>query len=316
MTQKSRYFPIASTAVLVVALGAGLVAHLAYQRASGVAAWFPPELRYVPANAALVAYVDVRRVMNSKLRELMPAIESGSRQWRQTLSDAAGIDLEKEVDYVVAYVEPSDTSADKPDAPRAMMLVQGTFERARIEQFVRDKGSLVAQGRTVGFVRPDLLAIGAATLVRRALDTSGSAKGLTTNGELMGLIRDASGSTAWIVGYFDAVSRSMKLPSSVSGQVPPVRLVSAKADVNGGVNASITAETSDAAAAEQFREMVRGFTALARLQGASNSQFASALKSLELSGTDRIVQVSLAISPETLRVFASRAREMKPAPNP
>ena len=53
--------------------------------------------------------------------------------------------------------------------------------------------------------------------------------------------------------------------------MPPVRLVSAKADVNGGVKATIRAETGDQAAAEQLRDVVRGFLALARLQGGSEA---------------------------------------------
>ncbi len=327
MTQKSRYFLVASAAVLIVGLGGGLIAYLMSQRAFGVPAGVPAEVRYVPANAALVAYTDVRRVMSSELRrEMMPAIEMGSRKGRQMMNDFAGIDLETQVDHVVAYVEPPDpanNAADNapppaPRAPRAMMLVQGTFDQARIEQFIRDKGGVIdtynghhisvhnkdAEEMAVGFVRSDLLAVGQANLVRRALDAPGNAQDLTTNAELMSLIRDASGSTAWVVGHFDAVSRGLKLPTSVSGQVPPVRLVSAKADVNGGVKATIRAETADEAGAEQLREVVRGFIALARLQGGTQPKFESALKSIELSGTDKTVQMSFAISPETMRALA------------
>jgi len=331
MTQKSRYFLIAAAAVLILGVGGGLIAYLAYKRAASLPAGIPAEVRYVPADAALVAYADVRAVMSSELRrELMPTIETGSRKGRQMMSDFAGIDVEKQVNHVLGYVEGSDRSAQAPDAlqgPRAVMLVQGTFEQARIEQFIRDREgtvenyhghsiSLHQKGQeemAVGFVRPDLLAVGQASLVRRVLDLSndisGKTQDLTANAELMTLIRDASGSTAWAVGHFDAMSRGMRLPTSVSRQVPPLRLVSAKADVNGGVKATIRADTADQPAAEQLREVVRAFVALARLHGGGKPELESALKSIQLSGTDKTVQMTFAISPQTMRALAPRNRE-------
>lgn len=333
MIQKSRYFLIAAAAVLILGVGGGLIAYLAYKRAASLPAGIPAEVRYVPADAALVAYADVRAVMSSELRrELVPTIETGSRKGRQMMSDFAGIDVEKQVDHVLAYVDASDAQApDASQGPRAVMLVQGTFEQARIEQFIRDREGTVEnyhghsisvhqkgqEEMAVGFVRPDLLAVGQASLVRRVLDlsndTSGKTQDLTANTELMSLIRDASGSTAWAVGHFDAMSRGMKLPTSVSRQVPPLRLVSAKADVNGGVKATIRADTADQPAAEQLREVVRAFVALARLHGGGKPELEGALKSIQLSGTDKTVQMTFAISSQTMRALAPRNREPRSA---
>ena len=121
---------------------------------------------------------------------------------------------------------------------------------------------------------------------------------------MMTLIRDNSGSTAWVAGQFEEISRRMKLPSSLAGQVPPVRLVSVKADINGGAKLAIRAEAGDKAAADQLRDVVRAFISLARLQGGSKPEFEGILKSIELSGTDATVRLSFAVSPETLRVIA------------
>lgn len=332
MKQKSRYFLVAAAAVLVLGIGGGLIAYLAYKRASGVPPGVPAEVRYVPANAALVGYVNVRRVMGSELRrELMPTIEMGSRKGRQMMNDFAGVDLEKQVDHVVGYVEPpgADASADPEKAakpPRALMLVQGTFEQERIEQFIRDHSGTVEdyhghhvsvrrkgpEDVAIGFVRPDLLAVGQADLVRRAIDShessSGETANLTKNAELMALIRDASGSTTWAVGYFDTMSRGMKLPGGLRSQVPPVRLLAAKADVNGGVKATIRAEAADDAAAEQLREVVRGFLSLARLNAGARPEFDTALKSIQLSGTNKTVQLTFAMSPDTMRALAPQGQ--------
>ena len=121
---------------------------------------------------------------------------------------------------------------------------------------------------------------------------------------MMTLIRDNAGSTAWVVGQFDEISRRMRLPSAMAGQVPPIRLVAVKANINGGVKAAIRAEAGDKAAANQLRDVVRGFISLGRLQAGGKQELENLLKSIELSGTDTTVRLSFAVSPETLRVIA------------
>ena len=214
----------------------------------------------------------------------------------------------------------------RPEIPNALVLVHGSFDQARIEQLIRERAGAMEDhngkkifvhredGRefAVGLVAPDLVAIGQGSLVRRALDRardeSRNAQDITTNAEMMNLIRDNAGSTAWVVGQFDAVRRRMRLPSEVAGQVPPLRLVSVKANVNGGMKATIRAEAGDEAAANQLRDVVRGFVALARLHGGGQPAFESALKSIELSGTNKTVQMSFAMAPDTLRMLAPRRR--------
>ncbi len=339
MTKKTRYFVLAAGAVLVVGLGGGLVAYLAYSRVAGLPAGLPPEVRYVPADAEMVAFANVRVVMDSELRRsLMSSIDPESRKGKQMMNDFAGVDLEKQVDYVVMYAEPfirqSQENVEQTDLPRASLLVHGSFDQARIEQFIRERGGSVEEhnGRklfthpegprqvAVGFVERDLVAIGQADLVRRAIDISrGSAKefrNITTNGEMMNLIRDASGSTAWVAGQFEEISRRMKLPSAVAGQVPPVRLVSAKANINGGVKATIRADTADKAAADQLRDVVRGFLSLVRLQAGAKPELENMLKSIELSSSEATVRLSVAMSPDTLRVIAPTPRRRgEPGPS-
>ena len=66
MTKKTRYFMGGSAAILVAGLGTGLVAYygggfpsLSASRSG------PAELSYVPADAAVVAFANVREVMDS-----------------------------------------------------------------------------------------------------------------------------------------------------------------------------------------------------------------------------------------------------------
>jgi hypothetical protein len=329
MTKKTRYFLFGAVGALLVGLAGGLVAYMAYDRRAGLPAGLPQEVRFVPANAEVVAFANIQDVMTSELRrELMPTIESGSHKGRQMMSDFTGIDLEKQVHHIVAYAEPHQTPAmadqQNREVPRALLLVQGSFDSAKIEQVIRDRGGVMEDyngvklfvhpdaGKEVAVAlpRPDLIAIGQADLVRRALDraraTSRDAGDITSNDEMMNLIRDTAGSTAWVVGHFDAVRRRVRLPAEVSDKVPTVRLMSVKAHVNGGVRATIRAETSDQASADQLRDVVRGFVSVARLQGGAQPAFESTLKSIELSGADKTVQMSFAVPPSTLRGLARK----------
>jgi hypothetical protein len=246
------------------------------------------------------------------------------------MHEFAGIDIEKQVNRVVAYIEPhtppDPQSQAKPDKPRALVLVQGTFDPARLEAFIRERAGTADEykGRTIfthrneghevalGLVGADLIAMGQADLVRGVIDASQDASllanNVTSNAEMMPLIRANAGSTAWVVGQFDEIRRRMQLPNSVSAQVPAIRLVSARADINGGVKATISAEAGDAAAADQLRDVVRGFISLARLQAGAKPEVEAMLKSVELSGSDTTVSLSIVVPPDALRAIAPDAR--------
>src|ERR1700741_4513862 len=76
MSNKTRYFVAISGAILAIGLGTGLVASYmglpvsVFSSAAG-----PEELQYVPADAAVVAYANVREVMSSQFRQRFKDIE-------------------------------------------------------------------------------------------------------------------------------------------------------------------------------------------------------------------------------------------------
>src|SRR5215471_9013192 len=102
MTTRTRYFMAASAGIVVVGLGSGLVAYygggfpsLSASRSG------PAELAYVPADASVVAYADVGAVMRSELRQKMKAALPDERG-QQEFQAQTGIDIERDIDYVVA----------------------------------------------------------------------------------------------------------------------------------------------------------------------------------------------------------------------
>ena len=92
MTTKTRYFVIASLLVLTLGLGTGLVAYYAGFPMSALGSQGgPAELQFVPSDASLVAYAEVRDIMTSDLRQriltLLPEKEDGQRELQDQTGD-------------------------------------------------------------------------------------------------------------------------------------------------------------------------------------------------------------------------------------
>src|SRR5207244_491576 len=111
---------------------------------------------------------------------------------------------------------------------------------------------------------------------------------------------------AWMVGRFEAMSRRMRLPAKLRQQVPPLRFVSASARIDGGVKATIKAETADEGAANQLRDVVRGAISLARLQAGSKPELQDTFKSIELGGSGSGVELSFLVTSDAVRAIAPK----------
>src|SRR3954466_8271402 len=102
MTSRTRHFVIFSLTLIAVGIGTGLTAYYAGFTAGAFSGSGPDELRYVPRDAALIGYVDVREVMASELRQrvrrALPAQESG----QQRFQEETGINIETDIAHVVA----------------------------------------------------------------------------------------------------------------------------------------------------------------------------------------------------------------------
>jgi hypothetical protein len=372
MTTKSRYFLVGSAAVLLLGIGGGLAAYYTLHRAAAVPTGLPAELRFVPADAAMVAYADVHSFVSSEVRRQLERLAMGQHRGERQPHEFAGINLEKDVNHVVAYLQPGNAAnggSKSEEPPQALILVQGTFDQAKVEQFLQDHGGSVEDyhgkrviARQMGervhsqssqmdqaspqnppaphqnppvpqqdqpaphqeqpvqphvqealaFIQPDLIATGPIDLVHRALDNSAASASVTTNTELMKLIRDASSGNAWVVGSFDAVSSRMHLPAGVRRQVPPMRLVSVSAHIDCGVNATIKAETTDKAAADQLRDVVRGAVSFVRLQAGSRPELQDTFKSIELGGSGTNVQLSFQITAQAMQAIAPQQPSKRP----
>jgi hypothetical protein len=298
--------------VLVVGLAVGLVAYYVapggmLSRASG-----PAELQYLPANATAVAYANVRDVMGSSFRQRVLRV-APDEHGRQEFEARTGIDVERDIDHIVACLAPG-SEGEGADAT-GMALVSGHFDRQKINQLLQEHGARAEsyggksifvhdEGRqqfALGFLDSDLIAFGSEALVKSAIDLqAGRGTSVLTNDELMGLIRGENATdTAWAVGRYDALVAHAQLPLAVTSRIPPITLFSVAGHVNDTVSGMVKAETRDDQAAQNLRQVVQGLIALARMQVGSQPDLQNLLQSVQLSGSGRTVAVSFSV-PATL----------------
>ena len=164
------------------------------------------------------------------------------------------------------------------------------------------------QSFAVAFVEPGLVAVGNAGLVRTAIDLRKNGQDATANEDLMRLVRSLDAGNAWAVGRFDALRSTAKLPEAVASQLPAITWFSVSGHVNGGIRGVVRAETRDEAAANNLRDVVRGFMALGKLQFGSKPEWQGMMQSLELGGTGKTVALSFAFPSEVFDMIGKAAR--------
>ncbi|MGE0444702.1 MAG: hypothetical protein AB7P99_05695 [Vicinamibacterales bacterium] len=315
MTKKTRLFLLIAAGVLVAGLGTGLVAsYMGVQTLSLIGADGPAELAYMPADARLLGYADVQAVMNSEFRQRIRDLNPRDQQG-DDLRDRTGINIETDVDHVVVAFLGASSENQRP-----LAAARGRFDEVRIESFVRERGAQAEDYKgerlfvmteddgdslALSFVEPGLALFGEAAAVRLGIDTKAGSTNMTDNGELMALVRDVEDGTAWAVGRFDAIAAD-RIPQGVADQLPAINLFAASGHINGGIQATLRAETRDDMAAQNLRDVVRGFIALARLQVGTNEQLVTLLNSVQLAGDGRTVALSVTIPADALNLIAPR----------
>ena len=327
MTKKTRSFVLVSGAILIIGLATGLVASylgLPVSLLSNAAG--PDELQYVPQNAAVVAYANVRDVMNSEFRQRFRALEPQSAE-REEFEQRTGVRIDQDIDSIVAaFVPGAEATTDHPER-NAVVLARGRFEAGRLEALALEHGGtaedykgkrlLSHQVQTapqdgqmaLGFVESDLVALGSLESVKQAIDAGLDNRNVMSNNELMRLVAELDSSNAWAVGRFDALAREARLPTDVQAQLPAVTFFSAAGHINGGLSGVLKAEARDEAAAQNLRDVVRGFLAMARLQSGSRPGIQQMVDSLQLSGEGTTVALSFNLPSEFFDALEAIARQ-------
>lgn len=138
MNRRTRIFMLGSALVLSVGLCTGLLAYygglptLASTQSSGL-----EELKYVPSDAAVVAYANVRDVMGSQFRQSLKGVMPAHDQNGQAeFERETGIDVEKDIHHIVACLSPSSDGE-----PAGFVMLRGNFNDGKLEALARQHGA-------------------------------------------------------------------------------------------------------------------------------------------------------------------------------
>lgn len=319
MTKQTRYFLTGSAAVLTAGLCTGLVAYYAGGFQPVSAAPVANELRYVPADATVVAYADVRAIMDSDLRQRLKAAMPMHEKGQQEFQEQTGIDIERDIDYIVAAVAGVDPHNG------GLVVARGRFNDAQLETLARDHGGVSEEYKgkrlvhspadrkghpqmTLAFLEPGLVAMGSRAAVQKSIDAQLSSHSITSNNEMMEIVGEVGqGNNAWAVGRFDAIASQAKLPAEIANKMPPVKWFAASGHVNGGITGALRAEATDEASAELLRRQLSGALALGEMLGKSDPKVAGLVQSLQMSGSGRTVALSFTLPAELLQMIPMAA---------
>jgi hypothetical protein len=339
MNKKTRIFLVASALTITVGLCTGLLAYygglptMASTREAG-----PDELKFVPADAAIVAHANVREVMASEFRQtLRQILPDGDKHGQEQFEKETGIKVEEDIDSVTACMWPN-ASADGHDASGFVML-RGRFDAARLEAKAREHKDVQVEefhgarllrlvhgdnestesgqpprdpsklhhrkSAVLAFVEPGLLMFGEEASVKRALSRSGQT--IQANSELMAMISEVEGNAnLWAVGRVEALAKNAKLPEQIASQIPQISTFSASSRINGGLTGELRAEARDDEAAKNLREVIQGFLALAKMQAGNKPEMQSLMQSVQLSGSGKTVALSFQVPTEFINAMASK----------
>jgi hypothetical protein len=347
MTARTRYFVVASLLVVGVGLGTGLMAYyVGFPTSAFLVTGGPEELRYLPSTSTVVAYADVREVMASELRQrFRESIPSAQENGQREFQELTGINIETDIDRVVASLEATGSPTTNRMAT-GVVLARGRFDEVKIEGLMREHGAHVDvyKGKrlitaetpkpppppdssspvpavpqippsfSLSFVETGLVAVGTTVLVQHVVDlhTGGGASAMTNEGLMERVKAVGTGSNVWAVGRFDVLRAQANLPEAVAERLPPITWFAVSGRINGGIEALLSAEARDEVSANNLRDVVRGFLALAKLQTSAKPEYQRFVDSLQLSGTGKTVALSVDVPAQVFD--ALRAAMPKPPP--
>jgi hypothetical protein len=333
MTQSTRYFLVASGLIVVVGLGTGLVAVYSGGFQGGRPAG-PDGLGYVTSEATAVAYADVRHIMDSefrqRLRTVLPAGEGKDRLLTET-----GIDVERDIDTVVAGLSPAILDAGGP-----VVILRGRFDAARIEASAVRHGAtaeeykgkrllrapqhpVLSEGAPaeptpaepvdagqerpgIAFLEPGLIALGRMDGIRRAIDAAERGETAATNADLMRFIGDvATSGDAWVAGRLDSLPARSDWPDAMSAHLSAIQWFSVSAGVDRAVTCRFRAEARDEKSAEDLRAMINGALAMARAMAGGDTRLTTLLDSVQSTGSGAGMEISFTVPPDMLDFIGS-----------
>jgi len=308
MRNRTRLFVTVASATLLVGVAtAGVASYVGLERIGLTGATSSNDLAFVPASVQMVGFADVRHLMDSNLRHMLQpvvpdaAIGAPAVGARNPLEEI-GLNPETDLDSVVIAALPGSS----PTENLPLLVARGRFDTGRIEAALRNAGGAPSNYRAVrmvanekmavAFIETGLILVGQPSAVRLSLDTKATTgASVTADDTVMRLVHRVDSSNTWVVANFEALQALKQLPGGVATQLPAITWLAAGGEVGDGVSAHVFAEGRDERAAQDLREVVKGFVALARMQTGQEAALTEFLNSIQLTSEGTTVTLSFAV---------------------
>ena len=322
---KTRFALFGSAAILTAGLAAGTVAYMGGMPRAFASTTGPDELSLVPSGAAVVAYANVQGVMTSEFRQRLSTLMDDSGKGREEFQTQTGIDVERDIDAVIAAMVPGASSSHEG----GFVALKGRFDIAKIESLVTSKGGelgeykgarlLVAHEErgprpVIALVSAGLVIVGSDAAVKAAIDRNngeGTAS-ITSDGEFLRMLESVDQtSTVWAIGrpkVLGVTTDGGDFQNQVLAQLPEVKWFAASGHLTGGLDATFRAEGKDEDAGKNMREVVQGVLALARLQMESKPELKPLLNSVRVQGAGNGVALHVTLPAEMLDLIVQQAK--------
>ena len=342
MTKKTRYFMAGSGAVVAAGLITGLVAYRgggfqALSASTGRPSWptCPPTRRSWPTPMSG--------------RSWTPSCASGSRspsrcprRGQEEFQAQTGIDIERDIDYVVAAMVPGTTGTmgDKS----GLIVARGRFDVVKLEGLAREHGGTVEEysGKRLVSITNTTPATPAPRRHPDPPQRASQHDDRLPRARPRGLRRERRGQArhrrpdarpehhqqqrddgagqrhradqqrlggrpARRADQPRAAARAGRQPGRARSSGSPRRPTSTAASP-----APFAPKRATTQSAENLRDVVRGVLALGRLQAQSDPRLTVAAESLQLAGTGKTVSLSFTVPAELIDMAVSHAQTMAP----
>ena len=264
-------------------------------------------LKFLPPETLGVAFIDVAALRNAPLfQDTFNAKDPAFPSDVNEFMIATGVDPKRDIDKVTIA---------KLGAGVGFAVVQGRFDKFKVEQFLKDKGrrpeaylgQMIYRDRNNAFVLLDNVVVaGQLSAVEKAIDQMQLPGSFSLRSELTKSIETIEpGNQVWAAGD---VSISDLGAAGIRGPAPAVEMMKSlktgtyQMRVDTGISARAIGDFADAESAKNFGDLARGTLAVAKLQVAKQRpDLLQLLDGIQVSSSGTSVTVRIEESGEQLK---------------
>ena len=325
--KRTRWMLVVTLVLLVGGIGFGLIGAYGRLAVQANAGSIPGIVAFLPKDANVVGYVDVRKLIYS------PAYQAFEKDHGdeftahlQEFIAETGLDPRTDIDAVAFALRTGDQKA----TPVAIVAGNYGDKQARLESLILSKGRAEATqyGRyklftnpnrkegdarreTAAFLDGSKLVFGHMDSVKATIDVfeSGERSGILSNPEFNQLISQTrTEGTFWLVSTnMSFINHFRKeasgAPEPVRQNIPQIQNLILEADLGNMVTASLRSQCTDEVVAKNLGDFARGLVALGNMITAQHPELTGLLQGVNVTQDKKMVEVTISLPFETIRSF-------------